>query len=186
MRVGMGCTVMLGAVMAVGGAGAQVPKASSGQQNHALDKVTQAEGSPDQVFLKKAIEGNHGEIGAAKLALKKSKNEQVKQYAQRMLDDHTKMLADLHGVEQGQALKYQDTPSPMGAGLRRKLMGLRGAAFDKAYIDGMVTDHEEDVKEFTEEAETGRNAAIKGAAEKSLPVIKEHLGMVQGLQKAIG
>ena len=177
---------VVGIGMVMGTAIAQVPNASSGEQNHALRKVQQAEGTPDQVFLKAAIEGNHGEIDAAKMALRKSKNDQVKQFAQKMVDDHTKMLADLHQIEQGQALKYADTSSDAAKRMALKLRGLTGAAFDKAYVDGMVKDHEEDVRDFTKETQTGENAAIKGAAEKSLPTIKEHLGMVQGLQRSIG
>ena len=183
MRIHIGVVAVLGAVMT---AGAQVPNASSGEQNHALGKVMQAAGSPDQVFLKKAIEGNNGEIDAAKLALKTSKNDQVKQYAQKMVDDHTTMLGELHQVEQGQTLKYKDTSSAAARTLHAKLVALKGAAFDRAYVNGMVKDHEADVKEFSEEAETGKDAAIKAAAEKSLPTIKEHLGMVQGLLKTIG
>ena len=187
MRMQAGWALMLGWAMgAVMVAPGQVPNASSGQMNHALGKVQQAEGTPDQVFLKKAIEGNHGEIDAARLALKKSKNDQVKQFAQTMVDDHTKMLADLHQVEQGQALKYPETASAAGLRLTMKLRGLKGAAFDKAYVNGMVKDHEGDVADFTKESESGQNAAIKGAAETSLPVIKGHLQMVQGLQKTIG
>ena len=173
-------------LMVAGAAGAQVKNASSGEENHALDKVQQAEGMPDQTFLRAAIEGNHGELAAAHLAMKRSSNDQVKQFAQRMLDDHTKMLQDLHGVEQGQRLKYADGSSAAGLRLQRKLMRLKGAAFDKAFVDGMVKDHEEDVRDFTKEVETGQNPAIKGAAEASLPTIKEHLEMVQGLQKTIG
>ncbi len=186
MRMQAGWAVLLGAVVAVGAVAAQVPKASSGQMNHALGKVGQAQGTPDQVFLKKAIESSHGEVGAAQLALKKSKNDQVRQFAQAMVDDHTKMLADLHQVEQGQTLKYPDTASAAGMRMATKLRGLKGAAFDKAYVNGMVKDHEGDVADFTKETETGQDAAIKGVAEKSLPMIQGHLQRVQGLQKTIG
>ncbi len=186
MWMRMGWAAVLGGVMATTGAMGQVPKASSGEQNHALSKVNQAEGTPDQTFLKAAIEGSHGMIDAAKMALKKSGNEQVKQFAQKMVDDHTTMLAKLHGVEQGQSLKYADTSSEKAKRMAVRLRTLKGAAFDKAYVNGMVKDHEQDVQDFSKEVETGTNAAIKGVAETSLPMIKEHLQMVQGLQKTLG
>ena len=190
MRIKTGRAVVLGwtmgAVMAGGVTVAQVPNASSGQMNHALGKVEQAGGTPDQVFLKKAIEGSHGEIDAAKLALTKSKNEQVKQFAQKMVEDHTRMLTELHQLEQKQTLKYADTASAPAMQMTMKLRALKGAAFDKAYVDGMVKDHGGDVEDFSKEVDTGKNEAIKGVAEKSLPVIKEHLQMVQELQKTIG
>ncbi len=186
MRLRRGYAAVLGAVMAVGVMAAQVPNASSGEENHALGKVVRAEGSPDQIFLQKAIEGANGVIDAAKLALRRSKNDQIKRYAQQMVDDHTKMLGELRQVEQGQTLKYKDTTSATARTLHARLMPLKGRAFDKAYVNGMVKDHEGDVREFTKEAETGKDAAIKGVAERSLPTMKEHLEMVQGLQKTIG
>lgn len=185
MRVQAGCAAVLGVVMAAAGAQAQVANASSGQENHALDTVEQRQGSPDRMFVKKAIRGNNGEIDAAKLALTKSSNDQVKQFAQKMVDDHTKMLEDLHQVAQQESIKYMDKPSATGMQLHTKLEGLSGAAFDKAYIDGMVKDHQGDVRDFTKESTSGTDEATKDAATKSLPTIKEHLQMVEGLQRSM-
>ena len=49
----------------------------------------------DKAFVKKALEGNIGEIEMGKLALQKSSDDQVKQFAQRMVDDHGKMQEQL-------------------------------------------------------------------------------------------
>ena len=138
----------------------------------------------DKMFVRKAIRGNNGELDAAKMALDKSQSDGVKQFAQRMVDDHTKMLDDLHSVAQSENIKYEDKPSPMAMKLHAKLEGLSGAEFDKAYVDGMVKDHKEDVRDFNTEIKTGTDPQVKQAAQKSLPTIQEHLEMVQKLQKS--
>lgn len=140
----------------------------------------------DAMFVKKAIRGNNAEIDAAKMALQKSQNQQVKDFAQKMVDDHTKMLDSLHTVAQQENIKYQDTPSPMGQKLAAKLQTLDGTAFDKAYVDGMVKDHKMDVHDFTAEVNHGQKQDVKDAASQSLPTIKQHLQMVEGLQKQVG
>ena len=142
-------------------------------------------GANDRMFVKKAIMGSNGEIDAAKLAMQKSSNDQVKQFAQKMIDDHGKLLDDMHQVAQQQKIKFEDKPSPSAMKLHKKLDGLSGAEFDKAYVDGMVKDHKEDVAEFTKESTNGKMPAVKEAASKGLPVIQEHLQMIEGIQKSM-
>lgn len=202
MRVGMGCTAMLGAILMTGamqaqtgstpsqGAGSAAPgSATPGGPNPVNgsmnDPTAAGMGVSDKAFVKKAIMGSNGEIDAAKLALQKSSNDQVKQFAQKMIDDHTKLLDDMHQVAQAQSIKYVDKPSPSAMKLHKKLDGLNGAAFDKAYVDGMVKDHQEDVKDFTRESNDGKMQPVKDAAGKGLPVIQEHTQMIEGIQKGM-
>ncbi len=206
MRLFMGCAVMLGAVMAAGTMRAQAPGATNtGGANAGTPNTSPAGNSPaagatssmagdtgigspvmgDSLFVKQAIMGNNGEIAAAKMALAKSQNQQVKDYAQKMIDDHTKMLDELHALAAQEKIKYKDEPTGDGKKLAKKLDGLSGAEFDKAYVDGMVKDHKGDVRDFTGEVNTGKDQPVKDAAQKSLPTIQEHLQMVQGLQKSM-
>ena len=186
----LGTMLWTGAMMAQNGSGSAASSTTNGNSSTAQSAgVAQAETATptvpsDKAFLKKAIRGNNGEIDAAKLALQKSDNQQVKDFAQKMVDDHTKMLNDLHQVAQQENIKYEDTPSPMAQKLHAKLDGLSGAAFDKAYVDGMVKDHKGDVRDFTTEIGAGKDQPIKEAASNSLPTIKEHLQIVEGLQKS--
>ncbi len=139
----------------------------------------------DSTFVKKAIRGSNGEIAAAKMALQKSQNQQVKDLAQKIVDDHTKMLDDLHTIAQSDNIKFEDAPSPSAQKLSAKLEKLDGAAFDKAYVTGMVKDHKMDVRDFSQEINNGKKQDVKDAATKSLPMIKEHLDMAEGLQKSM-
>ncbi len=139
----------------------------------------------DKMFVKKAISGNFNEIDASKMALQKSQNDQVKQFAQKMIDDHQKMLDDLHALAGQENIKYKDEPTSEGKKMAAKLNGLSGADFDKAYVNGMVKDHKEDVRDFNAEVNTGKDQPTKDAAQKSLPVIQDHLQMIEGIQKSM-
>ncbi len=198
MLMKSGMTLMLAGVLGVGlpvvaqqapaGAPQTAPGSTRGSaqatpENPNQDPTTRGTYPSDTTFLKKAIRGNNGEIDAAKLALQKSQNQQVKDFAQRMVDDHTKMLDQLKEVAQKDNVTYKDEPSPMAQKLHAKLEGLSGAEFDKAYIDGMIKDHKEDVREFSTEINHGKKQDVKDAASQSLPTIKEHLSIVEGLKK---
>ena len=198
MRISMGCTVLLGAVMAAGtmqgqhsGGGAPasssagVAPAASANSSMAADTGMTQPVMGDKMFVKKAIMGSNSEIAAAKMALQKSSNPQVQQFAQKMVDDHTKMLDDMKGVATQENIAFKDEPSPEGKKLAAKLDGLSGPEFDKAYVNGMVKDHKGDVRDFTAEVNTGKDQPTKDAAQKGLPVIQEHLQMIEGIQKSM-
>lgn len=204
MRLNTGMTLMLAGVLGVGTMAAQStpPGTTGGTSNPSSTTAGSAAGSQmaqgtnpnmdptalppsDSTFVKKAIRGSNGEIDAAKLALQKSQNQQVKDYAQKMIDDHTKLLDDMHTVAQQNNIKFQDEPTPSAQKLHAKLEKLDGTAFDKAYVDGMVKDHKEDVRDFSQEVNSGKKQDVKDAATKGLPVIKEHLDMIQGIKKSM-
>ncbi len=169
------------------GTGTAGTGAGMGQATDSATQGSMGQGSypSDNTFVKKAIMGNVSEIDAAKMALQKSQNDQVKQFAQKMIDDHTKMLDDMHTLAMQDNIKYEDKPSPMGQKLAAKLQTLDGSAFDKAYVDGMVKDHKEDVKEFMTEINHGKKQDVKDAASKSLPIIQQHLSMIEGIKKSM-
>ena len=207
MRLVMGCALVLGGVMATGtmpgqtngaggavggavnGAGQGVGSAASSAANAtssvAGDTGVGAPVLSDKAFVSKAISGNYNEIDASKMALQKSQNDQVKQYAQRMIDDHGKMLDSLHALAGQENVKFKDEPTSDGKKMAKKLDGLSGPEFDKAYVNGMVKDHKEDVQDFTAEINTGKDQPTKEAAQKNLPVIQEHLQMIQAIQKSM-
>ena len=151
-------------------AGSNVADATTGAASGAM---AQAGFPSDRQFVKKAIMGNNAEIDTAKMALQKSQNQAVKDYAQKMIDDHTKMLDSLHTVAQSENIKFEDKPSPMGAKLAAKLQTLDGVAFDKGCIDGMVTDHEGDVKDFSTEINHGQEAGCESCG---VAVVADHQG----------
>jgi putative membrane protein len=63
---------------------------------------------------------------------------------------------------------------------------LSGAAFDRAYMNAMLSDHRDDVSEFKREASAGQDPDIKAFASKALPTLEAHLQLAQDTTKAVG
>jgi putative membrane protein len=190
------CSPML-AQMGGGGAGA----AAAGQMHQpgganspSIDQQQQQMGAGgmntgpemDKVFVKKALEGNMVEVQMGQLALEKSSDDQVKQFAQRMVDDHGKMLNQLKQVAQQLQVKVPDGPSKGEMKKMDKMKALSGDVFDHAYIKDMVKDHKADDSEFKQEAQATQNPQLKQMVMQSDQIIESHLQQIQQLAQSKG
>jgi putative membrane protein len=161
------------------------PKTTPAQPD--IAKTTQpakhASAANDASFVKQAAEGGMLEVAKGKLAAQKASHDAVKQFGQKMVDDHTKAGDELKSIASGKSISLPgDTPTPPMQALLAKMEKLEGAAFDRAYVDDQIRDHEKTVALFEREAKTGKDAELKAFAEKTLPTLKEHLAMVRDLK----
>ena len=140
----------------------------------------------DKEFLKEAGQGNVFELQTAQLALQKSSSADVKDFAQMIITDHTRMQSDMKPI----AAEAGVTPPTGLSGKEKdnykKLQALSGDAFDKEYIAMMVKDHAHDSKAFGNEATSGQLPDEKKAAMTNKPTIDEHLQKAQALAQAHG
>lgn len=140
----------------------------------------------DKIFIRKAAEGGMAEVQYGQLALQKSSNDAVKEFAQKMIDDHTRLnenmkpVADTLGVPAPKKLNKEDQEE------YDKLSALSGPDFDKEYLTAMVKDHRKDLREFREEETEASDPALKDEVSKGETVISEHMRMVYQLAKANG
>jgi putative membrane protein len=135
------------------------------------------------VFVKKALEGGMAEVQLGQLALQKSSNDEVKQFAQRMVDDHTKMGDQMKPIAEQIGVKVPDAPSKKDQATMAKLQTLNGDAFDKAYMKDMVKDHKADLSDFKTEAAGGSDPAVKNAANQGAQLISQHLQMAERINQ---
>ena len=140
---------------------------------------TTSASSSDRKFVKSALEGGNAEVKLGQLAAQKGSSEDVKQFGQKMVDDHTKLGDQMKQIAQQQGMQVPGGISAKNKALETKLSGLSGDDFDKAYIKAMVQDHKKDLSEFKKEASSGNDTSIKDAASKGAQVISEHLQMAQ-------
>ncbi len=174
-----------------GSAAGQVPGQNTGRnpgQNPSMDPQMNGMQGPgqsalDKMFVKKAMQGSMAEVQLGQLTLQKSQNEQVKQFAQRMIDDHTKLNDQMKPVAQQLGVDPPTQVSKKDKSAMAKLQGLSGSAYDQAYIKDMVKDHKQDLNEFQMEASSGQDQTVKDAANQGSKVIAQHLQMAQQLAK---
>lgn len=129
----------------------------------------------DKEFVSKAGMGGLAEVQMGNLAASKATNDAVKQFAQRMVTDHSKANEELQTLASAKGLALPTELAGEHKDALDHLNSLSGAAFDKAYMDHMVQDHEKDVAEFEKASQNAMDAEIKSWAAKTLPTLKEHL-----------
>ncbi|HEX4773600.1 MAG TPA: DUF4142 domain-containing protein [Bryobacteraceae bacterium] len=138
----------------------------------------------DKRFVKDAAIGGMAEVELGKLALQKASRDDVKQFAQKMVDDHSKANDQLKQVASKANITIPDTLDSKHQSKMEKLSKLSGEEFDKAYVKDQLKDHETDVKEFQNEAQNGSNPDVKAFASTTLPILQDHLSMVRDLSKS--
>ena len=136
--------------------------------------------SADKAFIKNAIEGSQAEINFAKLALAKSQDTNVRQFAEKMIKDHSKLIADMRPF----AAKYGVTApgAPVMAHAKYDELKLKtGTDFDRGYVEAMVKDHNDDLKDFIQEENSTADPALKATVAKGEQVVKEHTEMIDNI-----
>lgn len=139
----------------------------------------------DSDFMTKAASGGMLEVELGRLVAQRGATPEGKQFGQQMVDDHTKANEELKSIA---AQKNITLPATLGEDHREVLDDVtdeKGVDMDKKYLQEMVKDHEEDVKEYTEASVRATDADIKAFAAKNVPVLKEHLSMAQRMLLAV-
>jgi len=133
----------------------------------------------DSQFANKAAAGGMAEVKLGELALKNASSSDVKTFAQRMVDDHTKGGVKLKSLAAKDNIVLPSDVDAKDKALYDRLAKMQGADFDRAYMRDMVKDHKTDVSEFQKEANSGKNTDMKQFASETLPTLQDHLRMAQ-------
>jgi putative membrane protein len=142
--------------------------------------------SADTYFAIVAAQGGLAEVKLGQLAAEKASNPDVKAFGQKMVDDHTKANDQLKSIAQDEGLTLPGDVNQKQQATYDRLSKLSGAEFDKQYVKNMVEDHQEDVKEFRKEANSGKDEKIKSFASQTLPTLQQHLDMIKSIQAKMG
>ena len=149
--------------------------------NMAVGGTSTAAASIDSAFLTDAIKGDNSEVAMGQLAQQMGASQGVKDFGKTLATDHAAakdqaaVLAQQAGMTVPTEMKDEAK-----AGLE-KLKGLSGDAFDKAFVQMMIEDHQKDIAKFEQEADgDGQTAAL---AMETLPTLKKHLEIAQSLAK---
>lgn len=139
-------------------------------------------GGADAEFVKRAAERAQQEVEAGKLAVRQAASAEVRAFADRMVKEHTTINAEL--------LSLADSPSESAppepvVQATRTLASQAGVAFDRAYMEQSVTNHELLVTLFEEEAASGKDERLKMWAGQKLPAMREHLDIARGLRAKV-
>lgn len=154
-------------------------QATLGAQTPKKKAAFEESSKPDQAFVKKAAEGGMAEVEFGKLAQQKASSPEVKNFAQRMVDDHSKANDELKAIASKKDITLPTALDSKDKATYNRLSKLSGAAFDRAYMADMVKDHRADVSDFQYEARAGQDSDVRGFASKTLPTLQDHLKEAQ-------
>ncbi len=154
----------------------------SGGQAGAATGVSNA----DRKFAMEAAMGGMTEVELGRLATERGASDAVKQFGQRMVDDHSKANDDLKQWATTAGVTLPTALDAKHQAVVARMSRLSGAAFDRAYAKDMLKDHVKDVALFQREADHGADAGLKSFASSTLPTLQEHLRMARALNSGTG
>ena len=139
----------------------------------------------DQQFVDFAGQTDMVEINLGKLAQNSASSQAVKDYAQMLIEDHSKDFNQLYSVAHEANLTRPDAiDAEHNKMMIDPFQKLNGAAFDHHYIQEMVAGHTKAIAIYKKEAADAQNAAVKTYAENALPVLEKHLDGAKSLEKS--
>ena len=167
-------------------------KESADSLNMAKDSSTNAVATggiavdeADAKFTTQAAVGGMAEVELGKLALEKSSNPQVKEFATMMVKDHGMANTELMAIAKQKNITL---PSTVDEEHKKKMDDLSkktGVDFDKAYVDAMVSGHKSTLKLMEDESRDGKDADLKSFATKTAPIVQSHLVMINKINDSM-
>lgn len=171
-----------GALFAAGAAQAQSSAAVTAAAKTTTAGTT-ATGAPaakldrsDRKALIEMAQANMAEIVTGKLALNKAVNPEIKAYAQRMVDEHSKTLAEVQALAQAKGVEL---PKELNVKFKAKgamLEALSSDIFDRTYIkQSGRRDHRVTHEQLRDNMDKIKDPDIKALAMKMRPIVEQHL-----------
>jgi putative membrane protein len=150
------------------------------------DAATPTEAQKDKMFLRKAAAGGLAEVQLGKLATQKAAAQDVKDFGQKMVTDHTALNSQMAPIADSMSVPLPTKLSTEDQAEYDKLNALSGDDFDKEYVSFMVKDHHQDLREFRTEAASTSNPTLRAAVDKGSKVIYEHMTMIDKMAREKG
>jgi len=135
----------------------------------------------DRKFFQEMAQANMAEVQTGKLAQQKASSEEVKKFAEHMVQDHGKLLQEQQSMAKAKGVSLPKEPKKEHQSALKKLQGASGSEFDRMYMEQMVKDHEKTLKTLQEAATSAKDPELKQAAEKAAPSVQKHLEMAKDI-----
>lgn len=152
----------------------------------ALGSSASAAGAPvpasDKRFLTEAAQGGLLEVQLGSLASRKGTLDDVTQFGQRMVAEHSALNDQLKALASQKGVTLPTALDKTHKQQVERLNMLRGPSFDREYIRTMVSDHEKDVAHFSKAASSAHDADVRAFADSALPMLKDHLQAARDIE----
>lgn len=165
----------------------EAPQAGQERPGGEAGQAREAAGDPDKFFLVQAAFMNLAEIEAGRVAADRAAGPEVKEFARKMVEEHTKAQRELAELAKKKGVEVPSKPDEAHAMAVAHLSKLQGRTFDREYLALMTASHAKAVSLFESKARMARDPDIRAWAERTLPALREHWRMARDLAgKAAG
>jgi putative membrane protein len=137
----------------------------------------------DLKFIMDAAEGNLAEIRVGQLAKQRATNAEVKDFAQMMINDHTKANNELAQIAQRMGVTLPKDVAPYHRAAMAGMSRLSGAEFDRAYIKGQLGDHALTLDLLEMQEKSGKDPELRQFASRAKPMVLKHYEMARDLDE---
>jgi putative membrane protein len=157
----------------------------------AADTAPAAPALNDAQIAAIVVAANSADVKVGEQAKTMATNQQVKDFAQRMITDHTAVNKQATDLATKLSLTPEENPTSQslaqgGDQTVSQLQGLSGAAYDKAYIDHEVQYHQQVLDALDQQLlPNTQNAELKALLEQSRPAFVAHLDMAKQIQASL-
>lgn len=175
-------------------AGAQQPQTEQQPQQQPMSQAQPMQPSrmkemmisnDEKTFFEKAAVAGQYEVQSGQLAASKANDPKLKQFAQQMVDDHTKAGEQLASLAQQKGVSVPTALDSKHQQMLDKLSKAQsGKDFDDTYRKQMVASHKEAVSLFDNAARNAKDPDVKQFAAQTLPILEQHGGMAKELKKS--
>lgn len=147
------------------------------------EKFDEKKEEKDAEFVVHAVDGGMLEVQLAELTMKNAASEDVKKYAEMIMNDHNTANTELADLAKTKNITLPIALSDENRKKYNDLAEKSGEDYEKAYCKLMVDDHEADIKEFKEEAENGADGELKTWASGKVPTQEHHLSRAKEISE---
>jgi putative membrane protein len=153
------------------------------------EKMSTMSAPPSDSEITQIMEtANTNEVDAGKLAMKKTTNADVKEFAGMMVKDHSGVVQETRDVEKKISVKPMKSVASKELDMdakknEKKLKGMKGSAFDKEYVNQMVADHQAVLNTIDQTLlPNAKSDDLKALITKIRPAVEAHLQHAKTLQ----
>jgi len=140
----------------------------------------------DKQFMVAAAHAGATEITASKDASRKASSAAVKEFADQMVTDHTKVADELKQLASTKKVDIPDKPDAKQEATIKKLAALEGQKYDRQYATDIgVAAHKDAVALFKKASTSAHDPDVKAFAVKTLPSLEHHLKMSEDMKAKV-
>ena len=139
-------------------------------------------GMSTAAFLPAAASGDLLEIQSGQLALQRSCDPAVRAYAQRIIDDHTRMSNEMAATAQASGIPAPPRMlAPNHQDMLNRLSATMGPGFEAEFRNQQIAAHQEALGLLQSYAQDGEHAPLRALASSAVPIVQSHLDQAQAL-----